>query len=405
MARAFPERAILLAATSVTGAETRQSLDEALSSSPDWTAVIELAINHRMTPALLAALEVSDTAVVPADLLDALREHCSQLRAQSIAIVNELFALLDTLSFRSVVAIPFKGPLLGEFLFADVGMRYPGDLDILVRSEDLSSVCEVLEARGYVDAGLRPGYPPLTDAQKSMYRRFHCEHTYVLQPDGVVVEPHWRLSQRTLAVEDDYRGMLDRARTSTICGRSVLTLAPEDLLLALCIHGAKHHWERLTWIRDVGGLIKRCPDLDFEVCMERARLSGCTRLFLLGLAVARRSADLKLPSTIERMIESDRTTLALEQQVMAWLFDTDKEPPRNDRIDRFRFMIRERWRDRIRYVTRTMLWPRRTHLEIVALPRPLIGLYFPLKWGYEIAASLWRLTKPQHCERSLAKLL
>jgi hypothetical protein len=399
---AFPERAILLATTSVTGAWTQQSIDDALSSSPDWTSLIELAIKHRMTPALLAALEGSDSAVVPADLLAALRDHCSRLRAQSIAFVNELFGLLDALSLRSIVAIPFKGPLLGEFLFGDVGMRYPGDLDILVRPEDLSSVCEVLEARGYVDAGLRPGYPPLTDAQKSMYRRFHCEHTYMLPPDGVVVEPHWRLSQRTLAVEHDYRGMLDRARTSTIRGRSVLTLPPEDLLLALCIHGAKHHWERLTWIRDLGGLIKRCPDLDFEVCVARARLAGCSRLLLLGLAVARRCADVSLPSIIERMIESDRTTLALERQVMAWLFDADKQRPRNDRVDRFRFMMRERWPDRIRYVTRTMLWPRRTHLEIVALPRSLLGLYFPLKWGYDIAASLWRLSKPHNLDRRVA---
>jgi hypothetical protein len=376
----------------VSGANVQQSIDQPLSSSPDWTRVIELAIEHRMTPALLAALESADPALVPTDLLAGLRIHCSQLRAQSIAIVNELFELLDLLRARAVLAVPFKGPLLGELLFDDAGMRSPGDLDLLVRPDEVSTVCEVLEARGYLDAGRRPGVPPLTATQQMMYRRFQCEHTYVRAADGIVVEPHWAFSQRPLAVDVDYAGMLGRARPGLLGGRSVLTLAPEDLLLALCIHGSKHHWERLAWIRDVTALINRWADLDLEACIARARSSGCIRLVLVGLALARRCGGVNLPAAVNHLISTDRTTIQLEGQVMAWLFDPDKEPPRNDRVDRFRLMMRERWADRSRYVTRTLLWPGRSHLEIVALPGPLRWLYFPLKWGHDFAAlPLWRL--------------
>jgi hypothetical protein len=46
-------------------------------------------------------------------------------------------------------------------------------------------------------------------------------------------------------------------------------------------------------------------------------------------------------------------------------------------------------------VGRTLLWPGRTHLEIVALPGPLRWLYFPLKWGHDfVAMPLWRFVKP-----------
>jgi hypothetical protein len=330
---AYPEQALLLAATGVGAAATRQSIDQVLSSSPDWTRVTALALQHRMTPALLAALESADPALVPADLLAALRLHCSQLRMQSIAIVNELFELLDSLSRRSVFAVPFKGPLLGELLFNDTGMRTPGDVDILVRPEEVSLVCEVLEAHGYFDAGLRPGVPSLTATQQTMYRRVQCEHTYVRASDGVVVEPHWAFSQHPLAVDVEYAGMLDRARPRLLGGRSVLALAPEDLLLALCIHGAKHHWERLAWIRDVGALVSRFPEVDLEACVERARPSGCARLLLVGLALARRCAGANLPAAVGSLIGADRATNALERQVMAWLFDPDKVTPRNDRLD------------------------------------------------------------------------
>jgi hypothetical protein len=391
---AAPEHALLLAAVRASGEETRRSIEEALSRSPDWTRLIQLALHHRMTPALLAALECADSALVPADLLAALRQHCGELRAQSDALIKELFELLDALGERSVFAIPFKGPLLGELLFDDAGMRAPGDLDLLVHPDNVSRFCEVLEGRGYVDAGQRPGVRPLTVTQQSMYRRFQCEHTYVRASDGVVVEPHWALSQRPLAVDIDYAGMLRRARPRSLGGRAVLALAPEDLLLALCIHGAKHHWERLAWIRDVAALITSCADLNLVSCIDRARPWGCVRLLLVGLAVAHRCAGVNLPLAVERLIDADRCTVVLEQQVLGWLFDPHKEPPANDRLDRYRFLTRERWSDRIRYVSRTLLSPRRNHLEIVALPRALMWLYFPLKLGHDfVALPLWRFVK------------
>ncbi|PYY09939.1 MAG: hypothetical protein DMG69_08890 [Acidobacteria bacterium] len=32
----------------------------------------------------------------------------------------------------------------------------------------------------------------------------------------------------------------------------VHTLSPEDLLLVLCVHAAKHVWRRLSWVRGPG---------------------------------------------------------------------------------------------------------------------------------------------------------
>ena len=159
---ARPEHAVLLAATRVAGTAT-PALEDALSARVDWTRVVELALAHRLAPALLAALETADPALVPPDILDALRLHCQRLRTQSDALVSELFELLDALEARAVTVIPFKGPLLSELLFDDAGMRSPGDIDLLVRQADVALVREVLEERGYVDGDQRPGEPALTD--------------------------------------------------------------------------------------------------------------------------------------------------------------------------------------------------------------------------------------------------
>ncbi len=360
-------------------------IDAALAAPLDWTRVVELALAHRLAPPLLATLETADPTLVPAEILDALRIHCQHLRARSEAVTAELFALLDALAAREVAVIPFKGPLLGELLFGAAETRSPGDLDLLVRHHDVARVREVLEERGYVDADQVPGAPMLTAVQRRMYERYQCEYLFIRAHDEMAVEPHWDLSQRTLAMDVDYAGMLDRARPARLGGRTVLVLAPDDLLVALCVHGAKHQWERLAWIRDVAGVLAKWPDLDLEAAARRLRARGCERLFLLSLEVARQCAGATLPAAIGTAIARDSTIGQLSEEVWNGLLQPGGPEPRNDRVDPFRFRLRERWSDRLRYAALTWLTPRRRHLEVVALPLRLAWAYYPVKAGIDFA--------------------
>ncbi len=378
-----PEHDLLLAVTCVPASS--ESIDRVLSAPLDWTRVVELALAHRLASPLLVALETADPELVPPELLHALAEYCQRLRLQSHALVTELFELLDALEKRSVMAIPFKGPLLGELLFGDAGLRPPGDLDLLVRHTDVALVREVLEEHGYVDGDQQPGAPPLTDAQRWMYERYQCEYMFVRLHDEMAVEPHWGLSQRPLALDVDYAGMLDRATPTRLGDRTVLTLAPDDLLLALCVHGAKHHWERLAWIRDVAAVLTKWPNLDLEAAVQRARARGCARLLLLSLSVVRECAGVSLPEAIGDAIEADPAIGQLRQEVLEALFQPDRPEPRNDRVEPFRFRLRERWSDRLRYASRTWLTPRRRHVEMVALPYRMRWGYYPLKLGADFA--------------------
>jgi hypothetical protein len=347
-----------------------------------------------MAPALLDALERADASLVPGELRTALRSHCDVLRAQSHANLEELAALVDALAARGVIAVPFKGPLLSELIFGDAGQRSAGDIDLLIRPKDIRGACAVLEAQGYQDAGQGQGASPLTDVQRRLYEAFQCEYQYTREADDMVVEPHWNLSQRPLVIDVDYLGMLDRAQPVTLSGRSVLALASDDLLVALCIHGAKHRWQRLAWIRDVAGVLAAFPDIDLQRVLEQARARGYARLLLLSLAVAREYAAAPLPADMVRIIKSDRTLVGLMDDIGRSLFDVAAAEPRNDRIEPFRLRIRERWSDRLRYVARTLTTPRRHHLEMVSLPAALSWGYYPLKLGIDYALlPVWQVIK------------
>jgi len=357
-----------------------------------------------MVPPLLAVLDHAGSGFVPPDLLAALRSHCETLRAQSLTLVDEVFALLETLEARRVTVVPFKGPLLGEMLFGDVGQRSPGDIDLLIRREDARTVCGVLKAQGYRDADQGQGAAPLSNPQRRLYEQFQCEYQYAREVDDMVVEPHWNLCQRALAIDVDYMGMLDRAQPATLSGRSVLTLAPEDLLVALCVHGSKHQWQRLAWIRDVAGVLAAFPDIDLHRVLRQARTRGYARLLLLSLAVARDYAGAALPGDMVRIIESDRTLVGLMDDIGRRLFDLAAMEPRNDRIERFRLQMREKWSNRLQYIGLTIIAPRRHHLELVSLPASLSWGYYPLKLGIDYAAlPVWELLKSCRTRIALMK--
>ena len=360
----------------------------ALRTPLDWTYLTEQCLQHRVAPALLGALAVAPAELVPVEFLDALKTYCQEQRSKSRELLDELFMILDELDRHSVPTVPFKGPLLGELVFGDFGLRSPGDIDLLVHSEHVGKVCEVLANRGYIDGGARPGAAPLTSDQRRLYERFQCEYQFVRLKDEMVVEPHWELSQRPLAIDVDYVGMLARARPTRLCGREVTVLAPEDLLLALCVHGAKHHWQRLAWLRDVAGVLTKWPSLDLGACLTRAEDLGCGRLLMLSLAVVSACSGQELPGSARETIERDSQVEDLEQRVFRTLFSVDLPEPRNDRIDSFRMRLRERPADRFRYAARTWLTPRRHHLELVALPSKLVWGYYPLKIGLDIAIAI-----------------
>lgn len=353
--------------------------------------VVSLALNHRVVPSLFTNLRSVDAKLVPSDLLDALESYCLTLDAQAARLKRHLFELLDALCERGVDAVPFKGPMLGVLLSDVAGKRSPGDLDLLVRPQHVPAVRKLLEDLGYHDAGQGANAPALNDAQRRLYEHYQCEYQYARESDGMVVEPHWELCQRPLALDLDYLGMLDRARPVSVEGRSVLSLTPEDLLVALAVHGAKHQWQRLVWARDVAGLLTAFPSIDLGRVLDAAGRKGHRRVVLLSLNVARDLGGATLPPAASESVESDVNLVGLMDEIRGQLFDTEAVEPRNDRVEPFRLKFRERRLDRLKYTARTVFSPRRLHLEAAQLPAALSWAYYPLKVGIDYAvAPAWR---------------
>ena len=72
----------------------------------------------------------------------------------------------------------------------------------------------------------------------------------------------------------------------------------------LCVHGAKHFWERLAWIVDIAQLVT-VREVDWKLLSEIAAERKCSRLLLLGLYLAHEVVGAPLPESVLQRARSD----------------------------------------------------------------------------------------------------
>jgi len=119
------------------------------------------------------------------------------------------------------------------------------------------------------------------------------------------------------------------ARQIRVCvdGHDAPALSVEDELVLICIHGAKHFWERLMWIADVAALVSRQTGIDWERVADSARAVGAERMVHAGLRLASDLLKMQLPGKVKAAVQGDTAASCLTAQTYKWLPAAGFSPP------------------------------------------------------------------------------
>jgi ubiquinone/menaquinone biosynthesis C-methylase UbiE len=343
----------------------------------DWSAVVRLALNHRIAQLVRRGLVRAAPDLVPAEILAALDVHLKACEKTNRYLSQQLVAILQALEAREIPAIAFKGPVLAQEVYGDLALRTFADLDFLIRVTDIPDARKVLGELGFaVDDS--DAYVPWS--RDKLFWFYLGQNLIFHRENGVAIEPHWALAPTTMSVDLDYPGMWGRARWTTLMDEPVRTFADDDLLMFLCVHGSKSSWHQLLWIADVAEFVDARPRLDWESTLEHARRYGCLRMVLLGLVLVNDLLKVKLPPAVLHAVQKDRVVDSLATRFEHALFlGTEERLFDTDKITRSGIQMRERFRDKTRYVLRTLTTPRWQHTQMVSLPKSLLLLYYPIK--------------------------
>ena len=365
------EFALLLACCSVGKRETRDSeVQSVVKGALDWARVLELGEHHGVLPQVYQALR-ERAAGAPPEILDELASRYDQNVRRNLRFTAELFRVLDCLEAVGISAIPHKGPALTQLLYGDLAMRDFSDLDVLVPREEVLRAKEALRGLGY-----RPASQFLA-AQEHAYLATGYEYTFDGPAGRNLLEIQWDIVPRFYAVDFPMHELFARAGQVELAGRRVKSLAPEDLLLTLCVHAAKHAWSRLCWLRDIA-VAMSSMSLDWHVLLNRAAEFSILRIVGVSLVLAHQllGANLPEPDFLDLNDLKNRQLIAsLCHEITAHI--PAAEEFRTESVEYFKLMLRlrERTVDQMRFSTRLLFTPSVGEWELVKLPAPLFPLY------------------------------
>jgi hypothetical protein len=280
----------------------------------------------------------------------------SQIRS-SLLFTAELLRLLDLFDHHAIAAVPFKGPVLADMLYGDIAARDYCDLDILLPKQAIPEAIAALQAAGYTtDLPSDPG-------QRKAYLRARYEIHFTSPGGAIPIEIHQSFLPPAYGFS-----LAPRIERRKFFGREIPALAPADLLLLLCAHGAKHAWSEPALVRDVAGLLAVfASELRWPELLRGAAAIGVRRMLLLGLYLAAQQ-DAPVPGEVLRQAEQDRAVVRLAGRIRIG----SPESPR------FFLQARERLRDRLACCARLALTPNEEDYSFLPLPPILSPLYYPL---------------------------
>lgn len=285
-------------------------------STFDWPALVELADEQGVLPLLTKRLAKLDSGVVPAEIQSRLDDAARAQTRFTLSMTAELFRILDLFRAAGVEVLLTKGPVLSQRCYGDPGLRQYTDLDLIVRHRAIAKAAESMAALGYdskiplqaVQADKSPGEYVFTKRGTNLLAEFHTERTFRYHPRPLSVD---KLFQRSALVHFD--------------GQDVPALSVEDELILICIHGAKHFWERLLWIADVAALVTR-QQIDWDRATELAREVQAERMLHIGLLLAINVAGANLPTAIGAELYADVPAVKIAARIKQRLTATDPAP-------------------------------------------------------------------------------
>jgi len=335
----------------------------------DWAYLLRMAERHGLIPLLYWNLSATAPELVPFPIRERIHTLFLVNAARNLRLTGKLLRVLNLLEANGILAIPFKGPVLASSLYGNLAFRTFSDLDILVLKRDMVKSRDVLISSGF------QWKPQLSPIQKADYKEDYGCLTFTDKNGRDWIEIDGWLSSRELPWNFQLAYFAQRLTRVSLEGKMVPAFSPEDLLLILCLHGAKHYWSRLSWLCDIAELIRVYQRLDWGKVLTEADVRGGKRMLLLGLWLAHKLLEADLPNEVCSLIQGDYRVQFLGDSIIK-KFLLHETPVGTFGLINFYLHLSENFKQRTAYLMRMVFTPTVEDMQDLPLPSPLSFLYY-----------------------------
>ena len=250
-----------------------------LAENVDWRRFLATCRRHRIQG--LAWRAIGRFGLVPpADVASQLESDAVQVATDGLRSANISVQLLDNFGRAGIPILFVKGLTLSKLAYADSFVKMSHDVDILVPLADVDRAGATLTRMGYDQALPR-------DHQLPTWHRINKESVWTRR-DGPTIELHSRLADNGRlipAISNDSPTQV----VEVAPGVELPTLAPDELVAYLSVHGASSAWFRLKWIADLAALLADSGPGEIDRLAARACELGTGRAMVVAMFLASHS--------------------------------------------------------------------------------------------------------------------
>ena len=247
----------------------------------DWLRFAKLLTHNRM--AVLARQVFARTnPSIPPEAQKLFREQSERYERAAFKLGEALTAYLKSAQACNIPTIVLKGLWLCDKIYRVPSMRPGGDIDILVRREDVDACLKLL-----AEQGIDEFWPNLL--KDDYFTRHHLHQQRSTRDLNIWFEIHWALDHPYTLLTVDYESIFERAKPARLLEAPIQEMAAPDLLLSLAIHLVKHAVYlpslvdredlpriiladgMLMYYLDIAEVLKQQPHFDWNLTIGLAR--------------------------------------------------------------------------------------------------------------------------------------
>ena len=340
-------------------------------SEADGEDFLQQLARHWITPLFYHRLRTFHPDIpIPPNVMGRLRQAYLENAARNLILYNYLCKVLKILRRNSIPVIVLKGAHLAELVYGNRALRFVGDMDLLVKKDDVMRVDALLLEMGCT-----------TTVHNRIVGKDNNAFAYLMQKRDVKLDIHWSILSSIFPFTIDTDGQWERSRPVLIAGVDAAVLCPEDLLLHLCLHaGCDHVFEPgLKLFCDISEILQHDGGgMDWGLVQRRTHEWGIEKCVYLTLKLTRELLGVALPEELMEALKpndfDERFVALARDQIFSRRLRTG--PPLSLWPAVARFWGSARLRDKVLLFLQGFFLPREAMARLYPPPADSIRIYF-----------------------------
>jgi hypothetical protein len=377
---AYPPEVRLLISLSTPGGPNGLSLEKWLADNPvNWQRFANLAASHKLVSLIFSNLPIVREHM-PDEIYQQLKNQNQRFTRRSFVQTEQTIHLQELFNKEGIPAIFFKGIVLSQRLYGHPATKNSADIDLLVPVREAEKTTELLRARGY-----HLTYPSINLTEKQKHINYRISHHYGLHNNekGVHLELHWHLTNPHSLLPLPFESVYENHSTIELNHHPIKTLGDENYLIYLAVHGARHQWCRLNWLKDFTSMLEKTSLATQQNAEQRMQTMGLERCYRQARLMSHLVYG--VPASTEDLKTDGLPSIFIQKPVEA--LRENKPPDALDKLKDMPYHIRLRRRLKFKVYLFLRLRTHHTNWAIVRLPDYLFFLYYPLRpvlWVREV---------------------